>query len=129
KLALLLCALVASSHAQEAVRMSAAGTVAAQARRKAISTIGDYNLRIGPTAWKFGTGLGIEYNDNVDNSANNREGDFSFRPELDFQLLWPITQHNRLDLNVGVGYTAYVNRSDLDRFFINPGTELSFDIY
>ena len=109
--------------------MSMASDEAARARREAASTLGYYNLTVGPTRWKFGAGLGMEYTDNVSLSSSGKESDFSFRPQANTEMLWPITDKNSLNFNVGVGYAAYVKRTDLDRIFVTPGSELSFDLY
>ena len=109
--------------------MSIASEESARARRGAASTVGYYNLTIGPTLWKFGAGLGMEYTDNVNLSESDSEGDFSFRPQANTEMLWPITDKNSLNLKVGAGYAAYVKRTDLDRLFVTPGSELSFDVY
>jgi hypothetical protein len=42
---------------------------------------------------------------------------------------WPVTLQNSLDASLGVGYSAYLQQSDLNQFFITPGSGLSFDIY
>ena len=57
-LVLAAAALSLPGRAQESVRMSLAGAQAAEARRKAAATVDYYNLKLGPTAWRFGTGLG-----------------------------------------------------------------------
>src|SRR5205823_12295289 len=85
----LLCSLMAV-RAQETVRMSLASAQAAEARRRAAATIGYYNLKVRPTAWRFGAGLGLEYNDNIVLREENQEGDFIFRPQINAQMLWPI---------------------------------------
>ena len=74
--------LVTAARGQEAVRMSLASAEAAAARRRAASTVGYYNLKLGPTAWNFGAGLGVDYNSNVNYTESNPEGDFIFRPEI-----------------------------------------------
>jgi hypothetical protein len=117
-----------TARAQETVRMSLASADAAAARRKAASTLGYYNLKIGPTAWRFGASLETEWNDNVQ-LREDAEDDFIFRPQLNTQMLWPITEQNALNLNLGVGYSFYVQHTELNRLFITPGSELSFDIY
>jgi hypothetical protein len=43
--------------------------------------------------------------------------------------LWPITDKNALNLSLGGGYSFYAQHSELDRFYITPGSELSFDLY
>ncbi len=121
--------LVDVARAQEAIRMSLASEEAARARRKAATTAGYYNLTLGPTLWKFGAGLGLEYNDNVSLNGTDQEDDFIFRPSINTDVLWPITDKNSLNLRVGAGYSAYVNHPGLDRIFITPGSELSFDVY
>ncbi len=109
--------------------MSLASAEAAAARRRAASTVGYYNLKLGPTAWNFGAGLGVDYNSNVNYTESNPEGDFIFRPEIRTRMQWPVSEENSINLALGAGYSAYVQHSDLDRLYILPGTELSFDLY
>jgi hypothetical protein len=52
--ALLLLGLVTAAQGQEAVRMSIASAEAAEARRQAATTVGYYNLKLGPTAVVIG---------------------------------------------------------------------------
>jgi hypothetical protein len=117
------------ARGQEAVRMSIASEQAAEARRRAATTIGYYNLKLGPTAWNFGTGLGVDYNSNVYTTESNPEGDFIFRPQINTRMLWPVSEMNSINLVLGGGYSAYVKNPNLDRAFITPGSELSFDLY
>jgi hypothetical protein len=117
------------ARGQEAVRMSIASAQAAEARNKAATTIGYYNLILGPTAWNFSTGLGVDYNSNVNSTESNPEGDFILRPQLNTRMLWPVSEVNSINLALGGGYSAYVNNPQNDRAFISPGSELSFDLY
>lgn len=119
----------AGAPAQEAIRMSLAGEQAARARRAANTTLGYYNLRLGPTAWRFNAALGAEGNDNIRNTGAHPQSDLILRPELETGFLWPLTDQNALSLRVGAGYSAYLEHSGLSRYFIRPGSELSFDIY
>ena len=109
--------------------MSIASAQAAEARRGAAKTIGYYNLKLGPTAWNFGAGLGVSYNSNVNNTESNAQGDFIFSPQLNTRMLWPVSDINSINLALGAGYSAYVKNPQLDRAFITPGSELSFDLY
>jgi hypothetical protein len=109
--------------------MSIASADTAEARRKAATTVGYYNLRLGPTAWNFGAGLGVDYNSNVNYTESNPEGDFIFRPQINTRMLWPVSELNSINLALGAGYSAYLNNPNLDRLFITPGSELSFDLY
>ena len=124
-LAMLLCL---TTSAQESIRMSMAGASAAAARRAAAESIGYYNVKLGPTGWRFGAGLGAEYTDNVQLSEAGG-ADVAFSPQLTTQMLWPVTEQNALNLSVGAGYQAYLQHSQFDRFFVTPGSELSFDLY
>jgi hypothetical protein len=116
-------------RAQEALRISTAGDLAAAARKQAASSIGYYNLLLGPVAWRFSSGLAVDYNDNIRLQAQNAQGDFIFRPNGSAQMHWPVTQANDLNLSVAAGYSAYLRHSDLDQFFVHPGSGISFDIY
>ena len=109
--------------------MSIASAEAAEARRRAASTIGYYNLKLGPTAWNFGSGLGLEYNSNVYYTEANPSGDLIFRPQVNTRMLWPVSDQNSINLALGGGYSAYLNNTRLDRAFITPDSELSFDLY
>ena len=42
---------------------------------------------------------------------------------------WPVTQVNDLNLSVAAGYSDYLQHQELNRFYINPGSGLSFNIY
>ena len=57
---LLLAGLLTPARGQEAIQMSIASAEAAEARHKTASTIGYYDLKLGPTAWNFGTGLEVD---------------------------------------------------------------------
>lgn len=117
------------ARSQEALRMSLAGDVAAESQRQAVNTLGYYNLLWGPVAWRFSSGLGLDYNDNVNLQSQNQEGDFIFRPNLDTQIHWPVTLRNSLDVSLGAGYSLYATHTELDQLYVNPGSGLSFNIY
>ena len=109
--------------------MSMASAEAAEARRKAATTIDYYNLQLGPTAWNFSSGLESDYISNVHYTEDNPEGDIILRPQINTRMRWPVSDQNSINLALGGGYSAYVNNSTLDQIFINPGSELSFDLY
>jgi hypothetical protein len=121
--------LVTTASAQEAVRLSMVDAEAAAARARTAAQSGYYNLKLGPTSWRFGAGLGVDYNDNVNYTQTNPESDFIFRPQIDAQLFWPVSDKNSLDLKLGAGYSAYVEHPGLSRWFITPDSGLSFNIY
>ena len=109
--------------------MSLASAEAAEARRKAASTMGYYNLRLGPTGWSFTGALGIDANDNIRLDSVDPKSDIIFRPEINARMILPLSDVNSLNLALGAGYSSYLQHSEFDRFYITPGSELSFDLY
>lgn len=122
-----LCA--GTAPAQEALRQSLAGEAAAEASRQAATSIGYYNLKLGPVACRFSSSLDTEYNDNVNLRPNNPDGDLIFRPGVDAEMTCPVSDVNSLNLGLGLGYSYYLQHSELDQLYISPGSGLSFDIY
>jgi hypothetical protein len=117
------------AQGQEALRMSLAGNMAAESQQQAASSIGYYNLLSGPVAWRFSSGLGFDYDDNIHLDSHNREADLIVRPNLSTQMHWPLTLKNSLDASLGVGYSFYATHSDMNQLYVNPGSGLSFNIY
>lgn len=126
-----LLALAGVGRAQEALRLSMAGDTAAASFQQANASLGYYNLLLGPTAWRFSSGLGLEYNSNVqlESSGSGDPGDIIIRPSVNTMMHWPVTLKNSLDVTLGAGYSEYLQHPDLSQFFINPGSGLSFDVY
>lgn len=131
-LALLLPLLCASSllQAQDAIRPSLAGEASAEARRQSLDQI-PYNLLIGPVRFRLSATMGVEYNDNINLADINTQEDFIFRPQVNFNGLWPVTQLNTLRFDLGVGYAFYADHSqnNTDGILLAPGSQLSFDVF
>ena len=125
---------VARLEAQEALRVSLAGDAAAAQRKQAASTVGYYNLLWGPVAFRFSAGESTEYNDRVryggtGQNASGSPSDVIIRPTVSAQLNWPVTEWNTLSLNLDAGYSFYAQNRDLNQFYLNPGSGISFDVY
>ncbi len=114
---------------QEALRMSLAGEASAEARRRVASTPDYYNVQFGPTLWNIATALDLEANDNIRFDSTGAKADLVVRPQINSRMAWRISDQNGLNVSFGAGYSAYVQNSAFNRFFIAPGSELSFDIY
>ena len=131
-MALLLSLLFATSvaRAQEAVRPSLAGEAAAAARRQTLDRI-PYNLLMGPVRFRFSATMGVEYNDNINIAEVNTQEDIIFRPYLNLNALWPITQLNTLRFDIGLGYAFYADHSEnnTNGVLLSPGSQLSFDVF
>lgn len=109
--------------------MSLASAEAAEARRKAATAPGNANLKLGPTAWRFAAGLGVEYSSNLRLESSDPKGDFSFSPSIEATMSWPVSEKNGLNLTLGGGYQAYSRYTEYNRWFITPGSQISFDLY
>ena len=116
--------------AQDAVRPSLAGEAASEARRQDIERI-PYNLMVGPIRFRFSATAGIEYNDNINLSEVDEQEDFIFRPHVNLNAIWPVTQINTLRLDLGVGYAFYLDHSESNTngILLAPGSQLAFDIF
>jgi hypothetical protein len=109
--------------------MSLASAEAAEARRRAANTLGYYNLKLGASTWRFGTGLGVSYIDNVRAESQNVIADVVIQPDISVAMSMPITQRNKITLAASAGYSTYLQNPNYSRLFVKPGTELSFDMY
>ncbi len=130
-LSMSLLALAPFVKAQDAIRPSLAGEAASQARQQDIERI-PYNLLVGPVRFRFSATVGVEYNDNIGLAQHDEKvDDVIFRPQVNFDAIWPITQLNTLRLDLGIGYSAYVMHSenDTNAILITPGTQIAFDIF
>src|SRR5436190_8432690 len=121
---------IAGVYAQDAVRPSLAGQAASDARQQDVSRI-PYNLLLGPVRFRVGASVSAEYNDNVTYAENNTQDDFIITPNLRLDMIWPITQLNTLRLDLGVGYSFYLDHSqyDTDTILIAPKSQIAFDIF
>lgn len=116
--------------AQEAIRPSLAGQASAEARRQSIEQI-PYNLLAGPIRFRFSVTTGIEYNDNINLAETDPQSDIIIRPQFNIDAIWPVTQLNTLRLDLGLGYSFYLNHpeADTNSVLISPGSQLAFDIF
>jgi len=114
--------------AQEALRNSLAGEVAAAARQIQLESLpytfksGDFRLLVVPS-------LSLDWNDNINSSKTDPEQDFILSPLVQLNASYPITRNNLLSLNVGAGYDKYFDHDQYSTWRLQSGTELSFDIF
>src|SRR5438067_5895962 len=115
---------------QDAIRPSLAGQAASDARQQDVSRI-PYNLLLGPVRFRVGANVGVEYNDNVTYAETNEQDDFIVTPNLSLDMIWPVTQLNTLRLDLGVGYSFYLEHSqyNTDNILIAPKSQIAFDIF
>jgi hypothetical protein len=90
-----------------------------------------YNFAAGPLRFSIAAGIGVEWNDNISLSDNDRESDFIFRPTLDLDTRWRFSELNTLRFNVQASYAKYVDHSELDSdgVLISPNSELALTFF
>jgi hypothetical protein len=120
-----------SVHAQESIRPSAIGAAASDTRQEPTSLLRSDFMRFGPVNVNAAVGMGVELTDNVGLSENNRQSDVIFRPQLNVDSEWKVSQLNTVRLGLGLSYAKYAQNSRLDTqaLLVNPGTQLGFDVY
>lgn len=117
-------------YAQDAVRPSLAGQDAYNGRQEDVSRI-PYNLLVGPVRFRVGATVGVEYNDNINYAEVNTQDDVIVTPNLTLDMIWPITQLNTLRLDLGIGYSFYLDHSgnNTDYILVAPKSQVAFDIF
>ena len=88
----------------------------------------DYNFAIGPVRFSVAAGFGVEFNDNITLSDNNRESDIILRPSLSLDATWRMTDMNVLRFTLGASYAKYLDHSqyDTDGILLSPTSQLEF---
>ena len=125
------CVAGATVNAQDSIRPSAISSLAADAQQEKVSkTHGDF-MRFGPVNVDASAQIELEYNDNVGLSENNRRSDFIFRPRLNVDSEWKVTELNTIRLGLSLSYAKYFDNSKLDTqaLLLDPGTQLAYDIF
>jgi hypothetical protein len=115
---------------QESIRPSLAGETEAALTRPVIDT-SNYNLEVGPALVNLSSTLQLAFNDNIYLSETHRESDLIITPSIAASALWQVTELNALRLDLGIGYSKYLNHSQFDtgNLLISPNSDISFDIY
>jgi hypothetical protein len=90
----------------------------------------NYNMAIGPVRMSVAVGAGVEWNDNVFLSNDDRESDFVFRPLVNVDFMWPFSEYNSLSFSVGASWAKYLDHSELDSdgLLISPTSNLSLSV-
>ena len=86
-----------------------------------------YNFALGPVRFSIAAGLGLEFNDNINLSDNDRQSDFILRPSLNIDGSWKVSESNTLRLSLGLSYAKYFDHPDYDTegLLISPTSELA----
>jgi hypothetical protein len=90
-----------------------------------------YNFALGNFRFSLALGVGLEFNDNINLSEHNRESDGAFRPVLNIDSEWRLSDLNTLRFDVGISYAKYFHHSELDTHgvLISPTSELALTVF
>jgi opacity protein-like surface antigen len=90
-----------------------------------------YNFALGNFRFGLAVGVGVEWNDNITLSEKNRISDFIFRPVLNLEARWQMSELNTLRFNIGVSYAKYFEHSEYDTngILISPTSDLAFTFF
>jgi len=113
--------------AQEAMRNSIAGDAAMEARKLQTEAM-PYTIKSGDFRLLATPAVGLDWNDNILLTRDNAQDDFIVRPMLGLNASYPITQRQLLRLDVTVGYQKYIQHDSLSTWYLQSGSELSFDL-
>lgn len=90
-----------------------------------------YNVKAGPVQMRFNAGLDAAYNTNVNASEDDPQPDFLITPRVGMGIYWPVSKLNTLSLDLGLGYSYYLNNPDLggQTILVSPNTEFMFNFF
>jgi len=89
-----------------------------------------HTIQWGKFSSLLSASLESEWTDNVrytSSDTGSAKDDFIFRPMLNANSIYPITQYNSFKFSLGIGYEKYVENDEYDRLIIQPGSELAFN--
>ena len=88
-------------------------------------------MEAGPIRFRIGASVGVEYNDNIRYAEVNEQDDIIITPNVSIDAIWPVTQLNTLRLDLGLGYSFYLDHphDDTNGVLISPKSQIAFDIF
>jgi hypothetical protein len=89
-----------------------------------------YNLAVGPLRLNVAAGVGVEFNDNVNLSDHDRQSDIIFRPSLNLDTVWALSDLNTLRFSLGMSYAKYFDHPEYDTrgVLFSPNSELALTV-
>jgi len=89
-----------------------------------------YNLAVGPLRVNVAAGVGLEFNDNINLSDHDRQSDMIFRPSLNLDTVWALSDLNTLRFSLGLSYAKYFQHPEYDTrgVLFSPNSELALTV-
>lgn len=116
------------ARAQMGLSDDMANEAAAAARSKQ-EQMSDYTFKSGDFRMLLSPALNLQWNSNVNLAQTNQQSSLIILPTLGVMMNYPLTEQNLLQLNVNVGYSEYVQHSNLSSWYVQTGSGLSFNLY
>jgi len=85
-------------------------------------------VEAGPVRFSLSASYSIEFNDNVNTSENDPEGDVIQTPSVNLVVDAHVSERSDLTFQVGIGYEVFWHNEDLSRLSIWPGSQLVYDV-
>jgi hypothetical protein len=104
--------------AQQALHNAWSGQSAADARHRLLESE-NYTFKEGDLRLLVTPSMSFQYNDNINLAQTNIQQDFIISPTINFDLTYPITDFNILDVSLGAMYNEYVEHGYLSNFGLN----------
>jgi hypothetical protein len=83
---------------------------------------GDFRLLVSPS-------IEMDWNDNINGVSSSPQQDFILQPSLQLTGTYPVTEHNILNISLGIGYAEYLEHPIYNGLRINAGSQVAFDVY
>jgi opacity protein-like surface antigen len=90
-----------------------------------------YNFALGNFRFGLAVGVGVEWNDNINLSDNNRQEDIIIRPILNLESTWQMSDLNTLRFNIGLSYAKYMEHDeyDTDGVLVSPTSDIALTFF
>jgi hypothetical protein len=111
---------------QDALLVLKADQAAAEARRSNLE-LQPYTLKADEFRMLLGSSLELDWNDNINAAQHGAESDFILRPLGLVTASYPVTQNSLLSLNVGAGYTKYIEHDEFSSWYVGAGSGMALD--
>jgi hypothetical protein len=83
---------------------------------------------LGPVQLTLGAYTGVEANDNINTAQTQQQSDLILHDGLNLGFIWPATAQSSISFYSSVGYAKYLEHPDNDRFEIEPGSALTWQM-
>jgi hypothetical protein len=81
---------------------------------------------LGPVPFSLGAYINASYNDNINETQDNRESDIILGAGVNLGVSWAPTGQSQLQLGSGIGYDRYLKNADNSGLIVTPDSSLIY---